>query len=176
MPSTGDLNLEWGNANFHAKHRFNGGFLSQAFRDFAVQVNVNGNLGTAYGLQTGVDDNGDLIFNDRPAGIARNTLLTDPTWTLNMFAGYSFTFGPSLQLPPGIQFGPGTGGTLTVTTVTRPEQGRYRMAVNVFREQPDEPHELHELQRRVDVPLLWKADDGAGGAAYPGEHEPAVLI
>lgn len=42
------------------------------------------------------------------------------------------SFGPSLQLPPGIQFGPGAGGTLTVTTVTRPEQGRYRMALNLF--------------------------------------------
>ena len=49
-----------------------------------------------------------------------------------MFTGYSFTFGPSIQLPPGIQFGPGAGGTLTVTTVTRPDQGRYRMGVNVF--------------------------------------------
>jgi hypothetical protein len=35
-------------------------------------------------------------------------------------------------LPPGIQFGPGSGGTLTVTTVTRPDQGRYRMSLNVF--------------------------------------------
>ena len=131
VPATGDLDLEWGNAFSHAKHRFNGGFLTQAFRDLAMQVNINGHLGTAYGIRTGVDDNGDLIFNDRPAGIARNTLLTDPTWTLSMFAGYSFTFGPSLQLPPGIQFGPGTGGTLTVTTVSRPEQGRYRMSVNV---------------------------------------------
>ena len=132
VPATGDLDLEWGNAFSHAKHRFNGGFLTQAFRDLAMQVNINGHLGTAYGIQTGVDDNGDLIFNDRPAGIARNTLLTDPTWTLNMFAGYSFTFGPSIQLPPGIQFGPGTGGTLTVTTVSRPDQGRYRMSVNVI--------------------------------------------
>jgi hypothetical protein len=45
-----------------------------------------------------------------------------------MFAGYSTTFGPSLQLPPGIRFGPGAGGTLTVNAVARPEQGRYRMA------------------------------------------------
>ncbi|MEO5740742.1 MAG: carboxypeptidase regulatory-like domain-containing protein [Vicinamibacterales bacterium] len=132
VPATGNLDLEWGNAAQHAKHRFNGGFLTQAFRDLGVQVNVNGNLGTAYGIQTGFDGNGDLIFNDRPAGIARNTLLTAPTWSLNMFAGYSFTFGPSIQLPPGIQFGPGAGGTLTVTTVTRPDQGRYRMSVNVF--------------------------------------------
>jgi Carboxypeptidase regulatory-like domain len=132
VPSTGDLDLEWGHAFSHAKHRFQGGFLSQAYRDLGIQININGHLGTTYGMQTGTDDNGDLIFNDRPAGYARNTLVTDPTWNLNMFAGYSFTFGPSLQLPPGIQFGPGAGGTLTVTTVTRPEQGRYRMAVNVF--------------------------------------------
>ena len=45
-----------------------------------------------------------------------------------MFAVYSPIFGPSLQSPPGIRFGPGAGGTLTVTTVARPEQGRYRMA------------------------------------------------
>ena len=132
VPATGDLDLEWGNAFSHAKHRFNGGFLSQAFRDLAVQVNINGNLGTAYGIQTGLDDNGDLIFNDRPAGVPRNTLVTPATWTLSMFTGYSFTFGPSLQLPPGIQFAPGAGGTLTVTTVTRPDQGRYRMSLNVF--------------------------------------------
>jgi hypothetical protein len=50
----------------------------------------------------------------------------------NLFAFYSFTFGPSIQLSPGIQFGPGSGGTLTVTTVTRPEQGRYRMTINFF--------------------------------------------
>lgn len=132
VPATGDLDLEWGNAFSHAKHRFQGAFHTQAYRDLGIQLNINGNLGTAYGVKTGLDDNGDLIFNDRPAGVARNTLLTDPTWTLNMFAAYAFTFGPSLQLPPGIQFGPGAGGALTVTTVTRPEQGRYRMAINVI--------------------------------------------
>jgi hypothetical protein len=132
VPATGDLEREWGTAAQHARYRFFGGFFSQAYRDLAMQLNVNGHLGTAYGRQTGLDDNGDLIFNDRPAGVARNTLLTAPTWNLNMFIGYSFTFGPSIQLPPGIQFGPGAGGTLTVTTVTRPDQGRYRMTVNVF--------------------------------------------
>ena len=132
VPATGDLDLEWGNAPGHVKHRFNGGFLTQAYRDLGIQININGHLGSVYGIQTGTDDNGDLIFNDRPAGFARNTELTDPTWTLNMFMNYAFTFGPSVQLPPGIQFGPGAGGALTVTTVTRPEQGRYRMAVNVF--------------------------------------------
>ena len=178
VPATGDLDLEWGNAFSHAKHRFNGGFLSQAFRDLAVQVNINGHLGTAYGMQSGTDDNGDLIFNDRPGfalcqsrglastcpttGIARNTLLTDPTWMLNMFAGYSFTFGPSLQLPPGIQFGPGAGGTLTVTTVTRPEQGRYRMAVNVFVNNLTNRTNLMNYNGTVASPLFRSATMAQG--------------
>jgi hypothetical protein len=132
VPATGNLDAEWGNAPFHGKHRFFGGFLTQAFRDINLSVNINGHLGTAYGLQTGLDDNGDLIFNDRPAGVARNMLVTDSMWNTNLFASYAFTFGPSIQLPPGIQFGPGAGGTLTVTTVTRPEQGRYRMTINLF--------------------------------------------
>jgi hypothetical protein len=51
---------------------------------------------------------------------------------VNMFTGYSFTFGPSVQLPPMIQFGPRAGGGLSVTTVSRPEQGRYRMSINLF--------------------------------------------
>ena len=178
VPATGDLDLEWGNAFSHAKHRFNGGFLSQAFRDLAVQVNVNGHLGTAYGMQSGIDANGDLIFNDRPdfalcqlrnlastcptTGIERNSLLTAPTWMLNMFAGYSFTFGPSLQLPPGIQFGPGAGGTLTVTTVTRPEQGRYRMAVNVFVNNLTNRTNLMNYNGTVTSPLFRSATTAQG--------------
>ena len=132
VPATGALDLEWGTAPGHVKHRYNAGFLTQAYRDLGVQLNLNGHLGSAYGITTGHDDNGDLIFNDRPVAVPRNTELTDPTWTVNMFMNYSFTFGPSLQLPPAIQFGPGAGGALTVTTVTRPEQGRYRMAINVI--------------------------------------------
>ena len=131
VPASGSPDGEWGNAFSHAKHRFQGGFASQAFRDVGININVNGHLGTAYGIQSGKDDNGDLIFNDRPAGAGRNTLLTAPTWNANLNAFYSFTFGPSLQLPPGVRFGPGAGGALTVTTFTPPEQGRYRMTVNV---------------------------------------------
>jgi len=148
VPPTGDLDLEWGVPGAgaqgggvpffggfgggYAKHRFFGGFLTQAYRDVSLQINVNGHLGTNYGEQTGLDDNGDLIFNDRPAGIGRNTLVTPAVVNANLFASYSFTFGPSIQLPPGIQFGPGAGGGVSVTSITRPEQGRYRMTLNLF--------------------------------------------
>ena len=39
------------------------------------------------GYRPGYDDNGDLIFNDRPAGYARNTLVTPETWTLEPVHG-----------------------------------------------------------------------------------------
>ena len=92
-----------------------------------------------------------------------------------MFTGYSFTFGPSIQLPPGIQFGPGAGGTLTVTTVTRPDQGRYRMSVNVFVNNLTNRTNLMGYSGVLTSPLLSPADDGAGRAPHSGEHEPAVL-
>ena len=120
VPATGDLDLEWGNAPGHAKHRFNGGFLTQAFRDLGHagerQRNARHGLRDANGLRRQRRSD----FQRSAGRFARNTLVTPETWTLNLFMGYSFTFGPSIQLPPGIQFGPGAGGTLTVTTVTRP--------------------------------------------------------
>jgi hypothetical protein len=132
VPATGDLDTEWGVPMGHAKHRFFGGFLTQAYRDVNLQINVNGHLGTAYGDLTGLDNNDDLIFNDRPDGVRRNTLVTPAMVNANLFASYNFTFGPSVQLPPMIQFGPGAGGGVAVTTISRPEQGRYRMSINLF--------------------------------------------
>jgi hypothetical protein len=129
-PATGNLIDEWGTAAGHARHRYFGGIYSEAFRSVGMQVWMNGSSAVPYTIQTGFDDNGDLIFNDRPTGVARNTGRTSAQYQLNMWAGYSFTFGPRLQLPPGVWFSPGSGGSVQVTTVTMPEQGRYRMSIN----------------------------------------------
>jgi hypothetical protein len=129
-PATGNLADDWGRAQGHATHRYWGGFYTGAFRDLGLQLWVNGNSGLPYTIQTGLDDNGDLIFNDRPVGVARNTGRTAAQYQLGMWVGYSFTFGPRLQLPPGVMFSPGSGGGVQVTTFTPPEQGRYRMSLN----------------------------------------------
>ena len=118
-------------------------------------------------MQTGFDDNGDLIFNDRPVGRGAKHPAHRSELDLNMFMGYSFTFGPTLQLPPGIQFGPGAGGALTVTTLTRPDQGRYRMTMNVF---------VNNLTNRtnltgysgVQTSLFFGSRRGRDGARDPG--------
>lgn len=130
-PANGSLLDEWGTAAGHATHRYFGGFYTGAFRDVGAQLWINGNSATPYTVQTGRDDNGDLIFNDRPAGVARNTGRTSAQYQLGLWLGYSFTFGPRLQLPPGVMFSPGSGGGVQVTTFTPPEQGRYRMSINL---------------------------------------------
>ena len=56
-----------------------------------------------YSIRTGYDDNGDLIFNDRPAGYGRNTLRQPGQWTLNGNFSYALSFGKKkIALPPGI--------------------------------------------------------------------------
>ena len=103
VPATGSLENEWGRAPFASKHRLFSGFNSSALRNVNVQVFGRYASGNPYTIQTGHDENGDLIFNDRPAGVARNTAETPPSWMLNMFFGYTFTFGPPITLPPGVQ-------------------------------------------------------------------------
>ena len=83
--------------------------------------------GSAYGIRTGRDENGDLIFNDRPGGVGRNTLRASAQWTINMYVGYTFAFGRRSALPPGVTV-IGGGGTAAVRTF---DQGgaRYRLTI-----------------------------------------------
>src|SRR5262249_32499844 len=87
--------------------------------------------GTPYSIQTGRDDNGDLIFNDRPAGVGRNTSRATAQWWLNVGVNYSFTFGPRVTLPSGPMIY-GTPAGVNVTTFTPPAHGKYRMGFSVY--------------------------------------------
>ena len=54
-------------------------------------------------ITTGHDDNGDLVFNDRPAGVGRNTQWTPGQWTVNGFFNYTIAIGKkTVQNPGGI--------------------------------------------------------------------------
>src|SRR6185503_7096994 len=85
------------------RQRFNTAFNNQIVRNLGISLNMNASSGGAYTLRTGVDDNGDLVFNDRPAGAGRNTLRMPAQWALNLQTTYTFTFGKrAAPLPPGI--------------------------------------------------------------------------
>src|SRR5262249_41674231 len=72
IPANGDdLSTEWGLAA--PRHRVGGSFNTQPFRNFGVAVNLRAQSGTPYNVTSGVDANGDGVFNDRPVGVGRNS-------------------------------------------------------------------------------------------------------
>src|SRR5882672_322768 len=128
LPATGDLGAEWGPAANDVRNRFNMNFNNQIIRNLLVGLNVNASNGPAYTLLTGRDDNGDGVFNDRPAGVERNTLRASGQATVNLQVAYQFAFGRTAPLPPGIGVF-GGGGAAQVRTF---DQGTARYRVQVF--------------------------------------------
>jgi hypothetical protein len=127
-PPSGALADEWGPSPNSARHRVQGGFTSAALRNLTWQIDGQFSSGTPYTIRTGTDDNGDLIFNDRPDGVGRNTLRGSSQWSLNLFAIYTWTFGR----PRIVAGGPmiyGTPAGVNVTTFAPPPQGRYRLSI-----------------------------------------------
>lgn len=110
----GDLGLEWGPANNDVRNRLNINLNNQIIKNLNMGININTSSGTPYTLRTGLDANGDLIYNDRPAGVGRNTERAAAHFTLNMNVGYSWTFGP----PAG---GPGPMGVFIGAAGAAPE-------------------------------------------------------
>ena len=129
LPATGVLAAEWGPAANDVRNRFNAAFNNQIVRNLLLSFFVNATSGGAYTVRTGSDDNGDLVFNDRPAGVGRNTLRMPSQFTLNTQVGYSFAFGKiATPQPPGIGVF-GGGAAATVRTI---EQSNARYRLNVF--------------------------------------------
>ncbi len=125
----GDLDLEWGPANTDVRHRVNLNLNNQIVKNLTIGFNVNNSTGVPYTLRTGHDDNGDLVFNDRPLGVSRNTERAKAHLTLNMTIGYGWTFGPPVGGPPGIGVFV-AGGQANVQTFEQPARYRIGFFVN----------------------------------------------
>jgi hypothetical protein len=89
-PASVDLDDEWGAMG--PRHRLGASFSA---RFGAVGVSLNGRVqsGLPYTMTTGIDANGDGVFNDRPAGVGRNSLRTPATWDVGGRLSYAIGFG-----------------------------------------------------------------------------------
>ena len=67
--------------------------------------------GTPYNVTTGVDDNRDGVFVDRPAGVGRNTATTAAQWDLGARLSYVIGFGERAPTSGG---GGGTQVTVAI--------------------------------------------------------------
>lgn len=107
LPANGDdLSTEWGPGA--PAHRVMASLNMQPFKGFGVNVNVRAQSGTPYTITVGRDANGDGVFNDRPAGVGRNTALTAGQFDVGVRLSYSIGFGTRA----GATAGP--GGTMIV--------------------------------------------------------------
>jgi hypothetical protein len=131
-PATGDLADEWGPGGGDVRHRVGISMNAQTVRNLTTSVSLQVTSGTPYTIRTGFDENADLIFNDRPSGVARNTERTTGQVSLNGNISYSFAFGrraASTPPPTGVII-TSTGGATVAQTIAVPQAGRFR--INVF--------------------------------------------
>jgi len=132
VPATGSLAAEWGPAPNDIRHRFNAFFGTQALRNFNANLNLSIASGSPYTIRTGIDGNGDLIFNDRPDGVGRNTARGGGSFNLSGFFVYNFFFGKQrVQLPPGIMIQGSPGGDFRVTQMQIDPVPRFRLGIVV---------------------------------------------
>jgi hypothetical protein len=109
--------VDWGPSSGDRRHRFQ--IQGQVPLLFAIRANINANIdsGVPYNMTTGFDDNNDGTFNDRPAGVTRNSLRGDWTWGLNVNLSRRINlaglFTPTTATPaqrPGVNFQQQGGG------------------------------------------------------------------
>src|SRR4029077_7126593 len=95
-----------------------------------ISGTVSQQSGLPYTETTGLDANGDGIFNDRPVGVGRNTLRTPDQWARSMYVGYTVSFRRSAVAITGIRAAEFTGSSVS-DVVAFSDNCRYLMTFSV---------------------------------------------
>jgi hypothetical protein len=96
---------EWAAAAGVPHHVFSGIVNTTVARNIRLGVSATARTGSPYNVTTGRDDNADTVFNDRPAGVRRNSALTRGMWDVAARVSYAFGFGER-PAPAGGPAGP----------------------------------------------------------------------
>ena len=123
----GSLADEWGRAASDMPSRLNLNVTALNLRNLSATLSWNVQSGTPYTMRTGFDDNGDLLFNDRPSGVARNTLRGQAQGGLSGQFSYSIPLRKRTgTLPPGIMV-TNNNGAVSVSQFS--DAARYRINI-----------------------------------------------
>lgn len=105
---TYDLAAEWGRAGGVPRHAGSAVLNTTLVKSLRLGVSATARSGAPYSVTTGRDDNGDAVFNDRPAGTPRNSVTGSAVWDMAARLTYTFGFG---ERPAS---GGGAGGQMVV--------------------------------------------------------------
>ncbi len=126
----GALADQWGPSFLDIPSRLTFNFISLQIRRMQISGTVSQQSGVPYTETTGFDTNGDGIFNDRLAGVGRNTLRTEDQWGLSMYAAYMISFRKRATAITGIRATEFTGGSVS-NVAAFSDTVRYRMTFSV---------------------------------------------
>src|SRR5712671_1440783 len=87
-----NLRSDWGRQT-QPLHRFSTSVNSKLFLGLFLTGTVSANSGTPYNITTGMDDNFDTNFNDRPAGRRRNSAIGSGYLNFNFNVSKAIFFG-----------------------------------------------------------------------------------
>ena len=139
-----DLAAEWGRVGGIPRHIASAVMNTSLTKSLRIAVSASARSGAPYNVTTGRDDNGDTVFNDRPAGVGRNSLTSHGVWDAAARLTYAFGFGekPASTGPGGgqmimIRGGGGAGDLLGAMSGGGAENKRIRIelfasATNLF--------------------------------------------
>jgi hypothetical protein len=133
IPASLILAEQWGPTAFDRRHNTHMSLTSTALRNLTARVGVSGTSAPPLTIRTGTDDNGDLVFNDRPAGVGRNSARTTGQWNTSVNLGYAFTLGKkTVTSGGGVQImGSPAGLTVNPTAATTMPRYRLNLIVNI---------------------------------------------
>jgi hypothetical protein len=124
LPSNSNFpELDWGPSAMDIRHRVF--FMFNTPLRYGIRAGLQAQYSSAlpYTITTGVDNNGDTVFNDRPAGVGRNSVRGAAQWNVNFRVNRSINLGgllggdgpimlggpPPPPPPSNNQQGPGPG-------------------------------------------------------------------
>jgi len=105
-------------------------------RQISVGALIQAASGSPFDITTGRDDNGDAVFNDRPAGVGRNTGVGPGRLNVDLRAGWSKNFGAPRTTRPGegmrvMRIG-GDGGVPDTSSPSDPTRYRVSLYLQAF--------------------------------------------
>ena len=151
---SGSLDDQWAPAGGDTRHRLRASVSTQAMRNLNAQMSWDANSGAPYTITTGIDDNGDSIFNDRPFDVPRNSVRLP--WRSTMSANVSYTIPIGKRARAAKAAGPARAGVRRRPARRRTSEGHHDQRVGA---ELDEPLQLLGLQRRDDVAVFPAGDE-----------------
>ena len=105
-------------------------------RGLSASLNLGRNSARPITIRTGFDNNDDLIYNDRPVGVGRNSARVPGQFTSSANFGYTFSFGRRrVNSGGGVSITSGAGAPIVNITGGQ-AVARYRLNLSVSMQNP----------------------------------------